>query len=255
MPRRPDMPPLHRSALADDPIEQFRDWYEQAEREVPLAQAMTLATVDADGAPDARMVLLKGFGPNGFRFFTNLSISERGAAGGDAPGGAGALLARARPPGADPRTVEPFPRRSRTSTSRPARARLRSEPGLRPRASRCPTARRSTLTLTRWRSGSPATRSRAHRSGAASRSDPSRSSSGRDRQPASTTASCTRARAMAGGWSGWRHSQSFRPNARVHYEHVFAAVSHIPSRMQELARSNVHGRQSDPWRLDGPAGP
>ncbi len=32
MPRRPDMPPLQRSALADDPIEQFRDWYERAER-------------------------------------------------------------------------------------------------------------------------------------------------------------------------------------------------------------------------------
>jgi pyridoxamine 5'-phosphate oxidase len=76
MPRRPDMPPLQRSALADDPIEQFRDWYERAEREVPLAHAMTLATVDADGAPDARMVLLKGFGPEGFRFFTNLSSAK-----------------------------------------------------------------------------------------------------------------------------------------------------------------------------------
>lgn len=32
---------------------------------------MTLATVDAEGRPDARMVLLKGFGPDGFRFFTN----------------------------------------------------------------------------------------------------------------------------------------------------------------------------------------
>jgi pyridoxamine 5'-phosphate oxidase len=76
MPRRPDMPPLERSALADDPIEQFRDWYERAEREVPLAHAMTLATVDADGAPDARMVLLKGFGPDAFRFFTNLSSAK-----------------------------------------------------------------------------------------------------------------------------------------------------------------------------------
>jgi pyridoxamine 5'-phosphate oxidase len=76
MPRRPDMPPLHRSALAGDPIEQFRDWYERAEREVPLAHAMTLATVDADGAPDARMVLLKGFGPEAFRFFTNLHSAK-----------------------------------------------------------------------------------------------------------------------------------------------------------------------------------
>jgi pyridoxamine 5'-phosphate oxidase len=38
---------------------------------VPLAEAMTLATVDEEGAPDARMVLLKGFGPAGIRFFTN----------------------------------------------------------------------------------------------------------------------------------------------------------------------------------------
>ena len=71
MPRRPDMPPLDRAMLADDPIAQFAAWWELAEREVPLCDAMTLATVDADGAPDARMVLLKGFGADGFRFFTN----------------------------------------------------------------------------------------------------------------------------------------------------------------------------------------
>ncbi|MGH2926190.1 MAG: pyridoxamine 5'-phosphate oxidase [Solirubrobacterales bacterium] len=76
MPRRPDMPPLHRSALAADPIEQFRDWYELAKREVPLADAMTLATVDGGGMPDARMVLLKGAGADGFRFFTNLRSAK-----------------------------------------------------------------------------------------------------------------------------------------------------------------------------------
>ena len=76
MPRRPDLPPLHRSALDDDPIEQFRTWYEQAVREVPLADAMALATVNEDGAPDARMVLLKGFGPQAFRFFTNLASAK-----------------------------------------------------------------------------------------------------------------------------------------------------------------------------------
>lgn len=70
------MPPLERSALADDPIEQFRIWYERAAEEVPLADAMALATVDADGAPDARMVLLKGFGRDGFRFFTNLESAK-----------------------------------------------------------------------------------------------------------------------------------------------------------------------------------
>jgi len=76
MPRRPDMPPLHRSSLADDPIEQFREWYELASAEVSLVDAMALATVDAEGVPDARMVLLKGFGPDGFRFFTNLGSGK-----------------------------------------------------------------------------------------------------------------------------------------------------------------------------------
>ena len=76
MPRRPDMPPLTRSALADDPIEQFHDWWERAEQEVPLAAAMTLATVDPDGGPDARMVLLKGIGADGFRFFTNYDSAK-----------------------------------------------------------------------------------------------------------------------------------------------------------------------------------
>jgi pyridoxamine 5'-phosphate oxidase len=70
------MPPLHRSALADNPIEQFREWYERAAQEVPLPDAMALATVDADGFPDARMVLLKGFGADGFRFFTNLGSAK-----------------------------------------------------------------------------------------------------------------------------------------------------------------------------------
>jgi len=70
------MPPLHRSALAGDPIEQFREWYERADREVRLANAMALATVDEQGAPDVRMVLLKGYGPDGFRFFSNLTSAK-----------------------------------------------------------------------------------------------------------------------------------------------------------------------------------
>jgi pyridoxamine 5'-phosphate oxidase len=69
---------LRRAELAADPIEQFGRWYERAEQEVPLPEAMSLATVGADGAPDARMVLLKGHGPDGFRFFTNFE-SAKGA--------------------------------------------------------------------------------------------------------------------------------------------------------------------------------
>jgi pyridoxamine 5'-phosphate oxidase len=65
------MPPLRRDDVAADPFAQFSSWWEIAVAEVPLCDAITLATVDGEGAPDARMVLLKGHGRSGFRFFTN----------------------------------------------------------------------------------------------------------------------------------------------------------------------------------------
>jgi pyridoxamine 5'-phosphate oxidase len=77
-PRRAQNPPLDREHVADDPMEQFARWFQQAEADVPLEQAITLATVDADGSPNARMVLLKGFGPDGFRFFTNYESAKGG---------------------------------------------------------------------------------------------------------------------------------------------------------------------------------
>jgi pyridoxamine 5'-phosphate oxidase len=70
------MPPLRRSDLADDPFSQFADWYELADAEVALADAICIATVDPDGLPDARMVLLKGHGGDGFRFYTNLESAK-----------------------------------------------------------------------------------------------------------------------------------------------------------------------------------
>ena len=70
------MAALEREELTPDPIEQFREWWQRAERDVPLPEAMTLATVDEEGVPDARMVLLKGFGPDGFRFFTNYESAK-----------------------------------------------------------------------------------------------------------------------------------------------------------------------------------
>lgn len=71
MPRRPDLPPLTKEGLDPDPIVQFNRWHTEAAKEVPLAEAMTLATADADGFPDARMVLLKGVDAEGFRFHSN----------------------------------------------------------------------------------------------------------------------------------------------------------------------------------------
>lgn len=58
--------------LAADPMTQFGAWFfEACATGVPEPNAMSLATVDASGAPSARTVLLKGHGPDGFTFFTN----------------------------------------------------------------------------------------------------------------------------------------------------------------------------------------
>lgn len=70
------MPPLDREALADDPTEQLQRWFSEAQESVPLPDAMTLATVDSDGAPDARMVLLKGIDEAGLRFHTNYESAK-----------------------------------------------------------------------------------------------------------------------------------------------------------------------------------
>jgi pyridoxamine 5'-phosphate oxidase len=62
-----------------DPIALFQAWLGEALKSEPSdGNAMTLATVDADGLPDARMVLLKGVDAGGFTFFTNTS-SAKGA--------------------------------------------------------------------------------------------------------------------------------------------------------------------------------
>jgi len=54
------------------PFEQFDQWLALAhEREINDPTAMTLATIDDDGMPNARIVLMKGHGQEGFRFFTN----------------------------------------------------------------------------------------------------------------------------------------------------------------------------------------
>jgi pyridoxamine 5'-phosphate oxidase len=60
-----------------DPIRLFETWLGEALKKEPNdANAMTLATVDADGAPDARMVLLKGVDAAGFTFFTNFDSAK-----------------------------------------------------------------------------------------------------------------------------------------------------------------------------------
>ena len=63
---------LRREHLAPDPVAQFSEWFGHAtELQVHEPNAMTLATVDADGMPFQRTVLLKYFDHDGFVFFTN----------------------------------------------------------------------------------------------------------------------------------------------------------------------------------------
>lgn len=63
---------------AEEPFRLFAAWLEEATTAEPRdPTAMTLATVDADGLPDARMVLLKGVDGAGFVFYTNME-SQKG---------------------------------------------------------------------------------------------------------------------------------------------------------------------------------
>jgi len=64
--------------LAQEPLRLFAGWLEEATRSEPRdPNAMALATVDPDGLPNVRMVLLKGLDDRGFVFYTNL-LSQKG---------------------------------------------------------------------------------------------------------------------------------------------------------------------------------
>ncbi|MFN3351607.1 pyridoxamine 5'-phosphate oxidase [Pseudorhodoplanes sp.] len=62
---------------ASEPLALFAAWMEEARRSEPNdPNAMALATAGADGFPDVRMVLLKGFDEEGFVFYTNLESAK-----------------------------------------------------------------------------------------------------------------------------------------------------------------------------------
>ena len=68
---------LRRRDLDPDPIKQFGSWYTAAiEAQIRDVNAMSLATVSAEGRPSVRIVLLKSFGHDGFVFFTNYESSK-----------------------------------------------------------------------------------------------------------------------------------------------------------------------------------
>lgn len=65
------------SRTADDPIALFQTWFQEAiDSGIEEPSAMAVATVDAYGYPDARMMLLKGVDECGFVFYTNLGSAK-----------------------------------------------------------------------------------------------------------------------------------------------------------------------------------
>ena len=64
---------LRRADLDPDPIRQFHEWLQEAAScpEIKESTAMVLSTASRDGEISSRVVLLKGYGSEGFRFFTN----------------------------------------------------------------------------------------------------------------------------------------------------------------------------------------
>lgn len=70
---------LDERLVAQDPIKQFQSWFADAKAaDLPLPEAMTVATATPDGKPSARVLLLKQVDQDGFVFFTNyLSAKAR----------------------------------------------------------------------------------------------------------------------------------------------------------------------------------
>ena len=68
---------LLEAEASSNAIDQFRQWWDEAMlAALTEVNAMTLATASADGIPDARIVLLKGFSGEGFTFFTNYESAK-----------------------------------------------------------------------------------------------------------------------------------------------------------------------------------
>lgn len=81
IPPSPDYADAHAANEADidgaEPFDLFGQWLMDARGKEPNdPNAMTVATVDADGMPDARMVLLKDFDRQGFVFYTNTQSAK-----------------------------------------------------------------------------------------------------------------------------------------------------------------------------------
>ena len=195
-------------ALAD-PIAQFERWFADARRaEVHEPNAMTLATVDADGRPAARMVLLKGFDGRGLAFYTNRESRKAGELSANPKAALvfwwGPLQRQVRFEGTieevDPAEADAYfasrPRGSQLAAWASAQSSL-----IAGRAA-LEAAESGTRALRRR------TRSRGRRSGAATAWCRPWWSSGTAARAACTTGCAIPGRRTAGGSSGWRRKQA-----------------------------------------------
>ena len=108
---------------ASDPFSLFSAWMAEAEASEPAdPEAMAVATVDANGLPNVRMILLKGADARGFVFYTNCE-SAKGNELAANPKAALLFYWKSRQPRRKPTLISP-------------RAAVRAESGLAPRASR-----------------------------------------------------------------------------------------------------------------------
>lgn len=69
---------LNRESLADTPMHLFKKWFDEVEQADQIAEnnAMTLSTIDREGFPKNRVVLLKKFNDKGFVFYTNYNSAK-----------------------------------------------------------------------------------------------------------------------------------------------------------------------------------
>ena len=217
--------------LDPDPLRQFEAWFAEAqEAGVEVPEAMALATATPDGRPSARMVLLKAADERGFAFHTNYESRK-----GDelAANPRAALLFHWRPLGRQVRVEGRSSASRRTSRTayfrtRPLGSRIAAwaSPQSRPLTGRAELERLYEEALR----ASPARTCRGRRTGAASASSRTPTSSGSTRRTGCTTASATSATARPGRDSGWRPSleESARGVVRV-------GVVRLPEPLDEAA--------------------
>ncbi|QCX53576.1 pyridoxamine 5'-phosphate oxidase [Elizabethkingia sp. JS20170427COW] len=69
---------LVENQLLENPIDFFKEWMQEAEENIGVieANAMNVSTVDADGCPRSRVVLLKAYSEEGFIFYTNYESNK-----------------------------------------------------------------------------------------------------------------------------------------------------------------------------------